>query len=447
LSAAGARVRRGFRSVGRALGVTLTETVRGLRLLLARMLPEGVLQKEGMFTVPTSVQIAIALVIPLIVVGVAAGVYVQRGRAEQFTDTLTQAQVEVTTARLLPDPLAARPHWEAALSWLAQAERLRPGDSRVAELRREAQAALDELDWITRLDYRPLVVGGLGREVEVKQVLLVGSEVYALDGGRNRVLHVVPTANNTGYAVDPEFVCAGGTIGQFTIGNLVDISLLPGPTAIGGEAIVALDSAGGLLYCAPGLQPLATYLPSPDMNWIRPTAFEVYADRLYVLDPGANEVWQFQSSGGAFNQPPTHYFTGVAYDLQDVIEFSIAGGDLFLLRRDGRVAHCSRPGTGAPATCVEAVPFSDSRLGRAAGDRLTDVTAPTRLVYSPPPEPSLYLLNTDTASLYQLSLRLVFVRQFRPRFPLPAPITSVVLDPAKQVYVGAGDNIYFAPRP
>jgi hypothetical protein len=173
----------------------------------------------------------------------------------------------------------------------------------------------------------------------------------------------------------------------------------------------------------------------------------VYADRLYILDPGSNEVWQFQASGGAFNQPPTHYFTGVAYDLQDVIEFTIAGGDLFLLRRDGRVALCSRPATGEAATCTEVVQFTDQRPGRAPGDRLAEVVAPVRLVYDPPPEPSLYLLDSASSGVYQLSLRLVLVKQFRPHLPFFDAVTAVAIDPSKQIYIAAGDNVYRAQRP
>jgi hypothetical protein len=441
--------RAGVQSVGRALGVTLTEFNRGWRTLVARMLPEDTgLKHDGLFTVPTSVQIGIAIVIPLVIVAIVALLYIQRGRAQQFDDTMIQAQVEVATARLSPNPLAARPHWERALEWLAQADQLSPGDEKVAQFRREAQTNLDALDGITRLDYQPLIVGGLGREVSVKQILLVGKEVYALDEKHNRILRLAPAANNAGYALDAAFECASGTFNDLTIGPLVDMALLPGPNVMGSDAIVALDTTGGLLYCALDLKPLATVLPVPESHWIRPAAIEVYADRLYVLDPGGNEVWQYLAVGGAFDQqPPAHYFSGVPFDLQNVVDFSIAGGDLFLLRNDGRVMGCSRAASGQPPACTDPLQFSDQREGRAPGDHLTDVTRPAYLSYDPPPEPSLYLIDADTAGLYQLSLKLAFVRQYRSRSPLGALVTSVAIDPAKQIFVGAGDNVYFAPRP
>ncbi len=443
------QLRQGLRSFGRAFGITLTEATRGLRKLLARMLPEGMLQQDGLFTVPNSALMIMAILIPLIVVGVVFVIWVQQGREAQFAEVMETARVEIVTGRIKAqtDPLAARPHWEEALKQLAQAEQLRPNLAEVITLQQEAQNKLDELDWVTRLDYRPIVVGGLGQKVTVKQIALSGPDVYALDAARNRVLRLVPTLAS-GYTIDPDFECASGTVGQFTILDLVDIGLVPGPDALGNsDAVIALDTHGGLLYCATGTNPSATYLPTPETNWVRPAALEVYVDRLYVLDPGGNEVWQYQASGGKFTQPPSRYFVNTAIDLQDVIEFAIAGGDLFLLRNDGRVTNCTRPAIGAPPACTENVQYSDPRPGRAAGDHLADVTAPARLFYDPPPEPSVYLLDADSGGVYQLSLKLLFVKQFRSRLPIASPVTAVAIDSSKRLFIAAGDNVYVAARP
>ena len=449
LASLGEPLQRGLRSVGRAFGVTLTEATRGLRRLMARTLPEGMLQKEGLFEVPRSVLIGIALGFPLLVGAIVGVLYIQQGRAQLFDDALAAAQLEVAIARQQPDTLAARPHWERALSLLNQAEQIRAGQAEVVTLRQEAQSKIDELDWITRLDYQPLVAGGLGRGTQIKRLLLVVQDVYALDGARNRVFRITPSPT-LGYVVDQEFDCAGGrAVADKAIGELIDIGLIFSPDVMQGDAIVALDSTGALLYCAPGLTPFASYLPAPDVSWIRPTALEVYADRLYVLDVGSNQIWQLQGSGGAFNQPPTSYFTSAVYDLSGVIDFSIASGDVFMLQRDGRVLTCSRLTGAEGATCAQAAQFSDQRPGQASGDRLTDVTAPLSLTYDPPPEPSLYLLDKETGGVYQLSLKLALVRQFRPApAPLaPAGIAAVAIDPAKRLFVGAGDNVYVATRP
>jgi hypothetical protein len=75
------------------------------------------------------------------------------------------------------------------------------------------------------------------------------------------------------------------------------------------------------------------------------------------------------------------------------------------------------------------------------------VTAPARFVYDPPPEPSMYLLDANTGGLYQLSLKLLFVKQYRSRLPVAAPVTAVAIDPSKRIFIAAGDNVYVATRP
>src|SRR5262249_37673157 len=155
-------------------------------------------------------------------------------------------------------------------------------------------------------------------------LLLSGQDVYALDSAHNRVvrLTVNPSAGTAvsgqaaAYALDTAFQCAGKqAVRDVNVGDLVDAALVPGPTVIGGDTavnsdvVIALDSLGALLYCAPGLDhDYASYLSAPNVGWVRPTALQLYADRLYVLDPGSNEIWQYQSSGGAFTQAPTRYF-------------------------------------------------------------------------------------------------------------------------------------------
>ncbi|MBP7691930.1 MAG: hypothetical protein KA764_08435 [Anaerolineales bacterium] len=442
----GERLRAGARSFGRALGVTVTEAGRSVSRLLARAMPEGTLQRDGMFTIPTSVQISVAVIMPLLIVAVVALIYIQRGQTEQFQEALQQVQVEVTKGRLAADPLAARGNWEAAVAAADRAEALRPDDLQVGQLRLEAQSRLDELDWTTRLEYVPLVPGGFGPEARLAQLTLIGRDVYALDTGLSRVWRLTPNPSGV-YARDENFICGSGPLGPLTIGPLVDIGYVPAPNVRDAEAVIALDNAGALLYCSPNETPLGSYLPAPTAGWVQPTALELFADSLYVLDIGQNQVWQFQSSGGVFNQPPAGYFSSVVYDLKDVVDITIAGGDLLLLRQDGRISICSRASGLESANCVEAAPFTDQRLGRAGGERLADLTAPAHLIYDQPPEPSVFILEPARAALVQLSLKLVYTRQFRPARALGAPLTAVAIDPAKRFFIATRDNVYVAARP
>ncbi len=441
-------VQRAFRSFARALAVTFSEALYNFRKLMARMLPDELLQQNGVFSVPTSVQIAIALVIPVLIVGLAAARYIQRGQAELYTSAVNGAMLEEAQADMEPNPVLARNHWAKAMQWVEQARQLRPGDGTVASLWQKAQENLDQLDGVTRVDYQPLIPGGLGNGTKVTQLLLLGQDVFALDTGRNRIWHLSPTAGGT-YQLDPSFECSGGVqVGARPIGTLVSMTSLPQPNPMQADSILALDKLGQLLYCSPGQKPATNFLTAPDMGWQNPVALETYGDRLYVLEPAANEIWQYQSSTGTFSTPPTRYFTGSSYDLKTVVDFAIAttSGEIFLLRQDGRMANCDRRSSQESPTCVDVAQFLDSRPGRGLSERLWDVTQPTQLIYNPPPEPSLYLLDSANSGLYRLSLKLELVQYFQARQPLSSPITAIASDTAR-LFVGAGDNVYVANRP
>lgn len=446
LSEARERAQHGARSFGRAIGVTLTEGVRAFRKLLARVLPEGMLQQDGLFVVPAWLQIGVAIGLPLLIVAGALLVYTQIGQTQEYEEAVRQAQIEISNGRTLADPLVARPNWENALAWIERAEQLRPSQPELAALRLEAQQALDQLDFAARVGYLPLLPNGVSETSVLTRLLPVGRDVYALDVQQNRVWRLAPNASDA-YAVDEGFLCGGGSLGPLTIGPLVDIGLVPGPNVRDGDSVLALDNAGALIYCAPNEAPLGNYLPPPDVGWVQPIALELYADSLYVLDIGQNQLWQYQAAGGVFTQAPRGYFSEVIYDLKDVQDFVIANGEVFLLRRDGRLSSCLRPITGAAATCVETMPYTDARPGRTGGDRLADLPRPAGFVYDQPPEPSLFVINPDNNGLYQLSLKLTYTRQYRPTRDLPQPITALAIDPSKRFYVATGNNIYRGDRP
>ena len=441
-------LQRAFRSFARALAVTFSESLYNFRKLVARMLPEDLFQRDGVFAVPNSVQIGIAIAIPLVIVGLAAVRYIQRGQAELYDSAMNEAMQEVAYADMEPNPVQARNHWDRAQQWLEQARRLRPADSTAASLWQTTQENLDRLDGVTRIDYQPLLAESLGGQTKIKQLLLTGRDVFALDLGGNRILHLGPNAAGT-YQLDTAFECSGGgPVGGHPIGSLVSMALLPQPNPLQADAILALDNAGRLLYCAPGQKPMTSFLAAPDLGWQNPLALETYGDRLYVLEPAANEIWQYESSAGTFAQPPAHYFTGAVYDLKTVVDFAIAttSGEIFLLRKDGRIADCDRRSSLEAPTCVEVVQFLDPRPGRGLSERLWDVTQPTHLIYNAPPEPSLYLLDSGNSGLYRLSLKLELVQYFRAREPLPGPITAVASDTAR-IFASTSDNIYVANRP
>jgi hypothetical protein len=432
-------LKRGFSSLGGSLSGSGGN-------LLGRVLPEGAV-RAGELRIPNSALIAIAILLPVIVVLLLVIPTIQRGREQEFGKYLEAAKFEASMARTSPDPLSARPHWETALSLLTQAEAIYPDRSEAAALRAEAQAAVDAVDNVQRLTFEQLAAGGFSPDAQITGLVVNGSEVYALDSAQQRVYRAVLTEADH-YSVDRGFECKAGLVGSYNITRIVDIVWLNTPNIVGKPSLLAMDADGDLMYCKPdGSLPEASQLIPPDSGWKSPKAIELYADRLYVFDPGGNEIWSYDRVGGVFSERPKNYFTAQVFDLSSAASFTIAQGEVYILRADGRLTYCTRDPNTLATSCVENALYSDSRPGRPSGDRLEDMVAPVALFYDPPPEPSLYLLDQGLNSIYQLSLKLVLQRQQRPEAPLPDAITAIAIGSNKDIFVAAGNNVFWARRP
>ena len=442
----------GLRSFGRATGVTLTEFFRSLNRLTARSLPEGMLQQDGMLAIPGAAMLIAAIAIPLIIVGLAALIYIQLGQQEQYANAMQEAQLEISRATAETDPVAARPHWDTAVRFIEIAERMRPGQPEIGELRRQAEGQLDQIDQVQRLTFQPLLAGGVGGKLG--KVAVLGNDVYALDTTGNRLVRIMYTTAS-GYVLDPAFKCSAGVIGSTEVGKLIDFFILSGPIELGAQpgeaaapdAIVGLDTTGTLMYCFPGRNPIASPLATPDTGFGQAVAADLFGSRLYVLDTGRNQIWQYDSTGGAYPQRPVGYFSETIYDLKDIIHFTIANDHVFLLRSDGRVMTCVRDLQTAPPTCTVASAFTDPRVGRTSGTQLADAVSPTRLLYDTAPEPSVLMVDTGSDAIFKLSMKLNLYGKYKPSTDLAGPITSVVVDAAERLFISAGDNVYRAERP
>ena len=414
---------------------------------LRRLLPEGAVRPDVPLRVPNSALVAVAVLLPVIVAALVGVVYIQRGRNQQFNDYFSAARLEAGLARTAPDALAAKPHWLTVLSALDQAEAIFPGQPDAARLRAEAQQSVDALEGIQRLAFAPLVPGGFGPTARIGQLVVNGNEVYALDTAHQTVYRAVLSEDGR-FNIDRNFQCQGGAVGSFVVKHIADIVWLNTPNVEGQPVLLAVDDSGVLMYCKPdGSAPDASQLIAPDGGWKSPRAAEIYADRLYIFDPGANQIWLYDRPGGVFSERPKSYFTSHTFDLSNAVSFTIAGGEVYIWRADGSLMFCTRDANTLEDTCVENVLFSDSRTGHPSGSRLDDLQLPVMLYYDPPPEPSLYLLDGAQGSAYQLSLKLVLQRQYRDVTKPAEPITAMAIGPDKELYFATGNTVLRGQRP
>ncbi len=424
------------------LGRYLSPLVSGVR----RLAP-GLVEPQPASALPQGVMLATALAVPVVVVAVAALVYFRSGRSELYQQYLAQAQASIVAAQLKAVPQEAWTDWEAALAWLDLAERYRQTqESRT--LRQQAQAALDSLNRVSRLDYRPAVRGGFGSNARLTALAATSTDLYVLDARRLVIWHAWFTGR--GYEIDHTFDCLDGpgTIPGMTAP--VDLVSLPGRGALLPGGVVAIDEDGTLVYCAPDTPSAYSQLTPPDTGWGRIQAVDVFGDKLYVLDPVANSVWIYDAAGGLFSDTPAFYFVDQVPDLKEAIDLALAQDQLLLLFADGHVESCRRTiedeaggGQRIRVECDQAMRFQSDHPGQESTEHIPGAV-PIEMVYSPPPEPALYFLDSLSDRVFIYSMRLVYQGQLLPAAGFPSRPTALTLGPPNSLFVAVGDQVYYA---
>jgi hypothetical protein len=411
--------------------------------LLLRIAP-GLIQPPRPGEFSPAVMAATAILIPLVVLFVVSLVYFRRGRGEQFQAYLAEASSAIASAQAQSDTGEARQAWSLAQYWLEQASRYGESDELEA-LDAQVAAALDDLNLVLRLELTPLVPGGFGGNARLTHMAATASDVYILDAAKPQLWHTWATGR--GYEIDSEFDCLDGADSIPGMGTPVDLAVQEEPGALGAEGVVAVDADGTLLYCAPDRRSLTGQIIAPDTGLGQIKAIDVFADTLYVLDPKANAVWLYDATGGVFSGEASIYFVEDVPDLSDAVDIAKSQEDLFILHADGTLDRCLRTqqapsGGQIDVTCEEDLRFRDDRAPQVETDTIPDALI-TELVYSPPPEPSLFFLDNSSRSVYRYSTRMAYQNRIQPLEPLQDNVTAMTLGPPNDLFLAAGDQVYF----
>lgn len=440
-------------AVGRLLGDLwrnvrrkISEVTYNVAKLATRMAP-GLVEPPRPGAYSRAVLAATAVAVPLVVVAVASVVYMRRGRVEQFESYLTQAQAAVAEAQAKTGLEEARAAWETAIQWLNLAERYRESEE-TQGLRAQILSAIDELELIRRLDFRPLISGGFKPQARIRSLAATTTDLYVLDEANQVISHAWVTGR--GYELDRDFQCLDGPSSIEGVKGPVDMVIQAEPGALGAEGVVAIDVDGTALYCAPGKTPLTSQLTPPDTGWGAIQAIDVRNDRLYVLDPSEKAVWIYDAADGLFSGLPVLFFTEEVPALDDAIDLAMAQDELFILHEDGHIDRCQRnlettpDGSGrVRAECDPSPQFEDERPEVQATDHIP-AAVPSMVVYSPPPEPSLFFLDPASTSVYHYSMRLVYQGRYQPVSALPDEVTALTVGPTNDIFLAAGDQVYLA---
>jgi hypothetical protein len=391
-----------------------------------------------------------AIVIPVIIVAIAATVYIHYGRSQKYQQNYDMALTQASQARGQTNPTEVRHAWDSTIYYLDLAEKsLETQDS--TALRQEAQTALDNLDGILRLDFHPAITGGLSSSVQISHMAATETDLYLLDAMRGNVIRAYRT--DQGYQRDETFRCEPGVYGSVAMGNLVDLEVLP-LSNVYNARVLALDGRGNLLYC--GLaEPKAVSLVPPQLGLKGISAFSLDSDgkNLYVLDPASNAVWQYSGSLGQFTDLPTMFFgEQVPQNMKTAIDLATNNADLYLLFQDGHVTACPLTRYSvAPMRCADPATFVDARPERQTGPKINDAIF-SQMTFASAPDPSLYLLEPLTRAVYRFSPRsdsLELRGQFRATMEqnntlFNGPATAMAISPNRYIFFSVGNQIFYA---
>jgi hypothetical protein len=429
-------LKKAFQELKNILKHTLTWLFGGLISLIKRTLPD-----ESLLNISPGTMIFFALAIPILISVVGGMVYIRRGQQRQYEAYFQQAQEAARQAAAMTDPAEQRAAWDVTLEYLDKAEFYQKTEESQS-LRAQAQESLDQLDAIERLDYQPALLDKLDDGVQITRVVADSGEIYLLNSTQGNVYRAILTGQ--GYDLDPSFQC-GPQAAAGTIGQLVDITPLPKGDP-SGASILGMDLNGGLIYCTPGDDPTTTVLAPPPMNFSNPKAFDYDAGDLFIIDPPNKAVWVYRNM--EIDQPPHQFLGDITSFMVDVIDMAVNGDDIYLLHSNGGMTKCTYSWTeGVPTRCEDPFVYTDNRPGRTGGEVIPDALF-DQIAYSPPPDPSLYLLDPQNQAIYHFSLRLNLDRQYRPLQPLAdGPATAFAISPTRLAFLAIGNQVYYAALP
>ena len=417
----------------------------GLGNQLGKLLPNLLPAKEA--TGPSTwssnfILLLIAVAVPLMVVTAGFMMYSRFGRNIQYEKNMQEAENARTRAVSAGEPARERTEWQAVLSYLSEAEKTR-NTPELNTLRQEAQSKLDSLEGKLRLNFYPALGSGIG--AQISRLAANETDLYMLDAEQGRVLHAAQVGR--GFEMDQAFRCEQGEYGDYHVGPLVDILILPRLNSLD-AAVLGIDANGTLLYCAPGQVGQAIPLPRPETNWGRVTGFTYDGGNLYVLDAPSRAVWVYTGQDASFVEQPYFFFGGQIPEIEDSIDLVVNGDEMYLLHADGHLSHCSYSRLDTvPTRCEDPAPLINTIPAYKDTD-LFGQSHLTQMLLTSPPDSTLLLLDADHHSVMRFSPRtLELLNQIYPMPGTsfkPGPAGAIAVNPNRVLFMAVDDQVYFA---
>lgn len=439
------RTKQFFRALAR--GVTSmrffgNKASAGAQTMATRVLPGG---EDQSFTLSPLMMGFIAVAVPMVIITIAAVVYMQFGRSEQYRKFYASAEQAAVQAVSESDPVNQRTAWETSLYWLDKADAY-VVTAQSQALRQQAQNSLDSIEHIVRLTYYPAFASPLG-SFPVTQMVTNENDLYLLNAAEGKILRAIGTA--AGLTLDPNFICQSGYYEGIQIGALVDIVALP--KSAYDATVMGVDAAGNAIYCLPEASPRAMPLAPPDTGWGSVAAIAYDANNLYVLDPARRAVWVYIGGEGGFPDRPFYFFGEQVPALENAVDLAVSGDDLYLLNKDSHLTTCTLSRISvSPTRCTDPAILVDTRAGHTSGTTLPDAQF-SQMQFTSPPGSTVSLLEPRTQAVYRFVPRTLELQdQLRsvPGEDNPLPpgqaASAMTLSQNRTLYLFINGMVYYA---
>ncbi len=398
----------------------------------------------------------VAIPIALIVISVL--VYIYSGRREQHQTFLDEAQSYITQAAGIDDAEQQREYWVKAYDAVLNARDF--GDSDLSNnLLTQTQSVLDDMDLVTRLDFRSATTSQFGVDVVLSHIKSNDSGLYLLDETSGSLFRAEKSSKGF-YEIDSSFRCGPGTYGVITLGKIVDFSMLPTNTR--GYELLAVDEGGNLLYCQPGEEPVPGSIIPPENEWGRIAAMSLDEYNLYVVDAENDRIWSYSGrdfeinamAGIVFSSHPIDYLGTEEVDMGGALDIIVNKEDLFVLHQDSHMTTCQYNAYRAEnaTECQDPTPYGDSRIGYEKNPLIYFNSAFRVIQETVYPNSAFYILDNSNRAVLQFSYQLNMERMLKPQpsrtYPLPeTDMTGLGVTSEKEIFLAFGNQLYVADLP
>ncbi len=378
----------------------------------------------------------LVVLLPVVLVVAVVVMWLGGTGVSEFELCVSEATEATTTARQIAssDRAGTLAAWNGVLVIVERCNEIRAGDEQLASFVREGQTIIDTLNDIRRRD---VVTIASFPNAELTRIVQRGEDLYALDDRNDMVYRVTVSSNGLGAvpnsAQQVPRMRRSAAAGQYTVGDILDITWAEDGRGLSqGNVLIALDRNGVVVEYSPTFLSQGAQSLLGTENWNTPVKMTVWQGRLYILDPGANQIWRYEPSGGSYPNAPTEYFTGAnRFDISQAVDFGIDDNGRVYVLLDNGVLNVYR---SAEPVSFGFANFPNDEPPTAANGMFLNAD---------PVSPGIYMVDRAGRTIYESTLAGTFISSYRTfNEDLYASLADVVADNSKRViYVVSGNSI------